>query len=94
MIQSSLCLETNQTDSTKITLRYTNIVCQSIDLVLVTNVSCSIKAYSRTYSTFNFAFTITKSLMKILVKVKVEYKYGTIYREGNKNINCYLKYKL
>lgn len=82
MVQSSWCLEGNKTNSTKMSIRFTNIVCPTFDPIVVTNLTCNIKAYSRTQSTANFGFMITKSLMKIMIKVIIEYKYGTVFREG------------
>ena len=83
MVQSSWCLEENKTNSTKMTIRFTSMVCPTLDPIVITDLTCNIKAYSRTQSTANFGFTITKSLMKIMLKVLIEYKYGTVFREGN-----------
>ena len=83
MIQSSWCLERIKTDSTQMTVRFTSMKCPTFDPVVITNLTCFIKAYSRTQSTVNFAFMITKDLMKLMLKVTIEYKYGTVFRDGN-----------
>ena len=86
MIQSSWCLERNKTNSPKMTIRFTSMICPTFDPVVITNLTCFIKAYSRTQSTANFGYMISKNLMKLILKAVVEYKYGTVFREGNQII--------
>lgn len=65
------------------TIRFTNIACPTFDPIVITELKCNIKAYSRTYSVANFNLMVTKSLMKVMLGVIIEYKYGTMFREGN-----------
>ena len=78
MVQSSLALEGDKTNS----IRFTSLSCTILDPIVITNLTCSVKVYSRTLSTTNFGFMITRNLWKIMIKVVVEYKYGTVFREG------------
>ena len=78
MVQSSCSLEGNKTNS----IRFTSLSCTIFDPIVITNLTCSVKVYSRTLSTANFGFMITRNLWKIMIKVVVEYKYGTVFREG------------
>lgn len=66
----------------KNTIRFTSVVCNNFNKVTFKDHFCNVKAYSRTYSTVNFGGVLTKNLTKIGVDMKVEYKYGTIFREG------------
>ena len=81
MLQSSWGVEVNKS-SPNMKIRYTSVNCTILDPDVITDLSCNIKAYSRDLSTANFGFTIAKNLMKFMMKVNLEYKYGTIYREG------------
>ncbi|CAO1330774.1 unnamed protein product [Diamesa tonsa] len=77
MVQSSCAIEANKTN----TIRFTSLSCLIVDPIVIIDLNCSVKAYSRTHSTANFGLTITKNLMKIMIKIMLEYKYGTIFRE-------------
>ncbi|CAO1363775.1 unnamed protein product [Diamesa serratosioi] len=81
MVQLSLCLGKNQTKPSDMTVRFTNMACQVLDPIFATDISCNIKAYSRTQSTANFGFMLKKKLTKVMVKVIIEYKYGNVFRE-------------
>lgn len=62
--------------------RFKSVVCTVFNNVSINDYFCHVKAYSRSYSTMNFGGFVTKNLTIIGVDMKVEYKYGTIFREG------------
>ena len=65
--------------------RFTSVVCTSYNNDTINDYFCNVKAYSRSYSTLNFGGLVTKNLTVIGVDMKVEYKYGTLFREGIKD---------
>ncbi|CAO1332432.1 unnamed protein product [Diamesa hyperborea] len=67
--------------NSKNTCRFTSVVCTVFNNDTINDHFCHVKAYSRSYSTLNFGGLVTKKLTVIGVDMKVEYKYGTVFRE-------------
>ncbi|CAO1349163.1 unnamed protein product [Diamesa hyperborea] len=61
------------------TVRFNKAVCNSSG-ISTTSHFCYVKAYSRTLTTLNIGYNLTRNLDNFFVKHRLEYKYGTIYR--------------
>ena len=69
-------------DSSQNICRFKSVACTVFNEATFKDYFCHVKAYSRTYSTANFGGFVTKNLTNIGIAMKVEYKYGTLFREG------------